>query len=68
MRSTPGSFGDHLIDRALELGGRHERVDRNRCDRLPSIGRFSGLLDEIDDVAPQRRAIECAGQEPDDEA
>src|SRR5580692_10696967 len=59
---------DYLIDRALEVGRRHEGLDRDRGNRLPGIGGFAGFLDEIDDVAAKRRAIKCAGKEPDDEA
>ena len=74
MCSTPGSrcrvtdVADHRIDVALELGGRHERVDRDRGDCLAGIGRLAGLLDEIDHVAAERRAIERAGEQSDDQA
>ena len=61
-------IADKLVDSALELaGGMKASIDNGR-DRLAGIGRLAGLLDEIDHVAAERRAVECAGEEPDDQA
>src|SRR5262249_10446711 len=55
---------DRGVDLALECRRRRERFDRHRNDGMAGIGGLALLLDEIDDVAPERRLIERAGQSP----
>src|SRR5262249_34054705 len=49
---------DRGVDLALECRRRRERFDRHRNDGMAGIGGLALLLDEIDDVAPERRLIE----------
>src|SRR5579885_3434592 len=62
------NVADETINRSLELVGRHERVDRERGNRLAGIGGLAGLLDEVDHIAAERGAVERAGEEADDQA
>src|SRR6516165_7077219 len=53
LRAAHGA--DRGIDLALEYRHRRERFDRHRNDGMAGIGGLALLLDEIDDVAPERR-------------
>ena|SRR5437764_6399219 len=46
------NVADETIHGLFELRGRHERLDRQRHDRLAGIGCLAGFFDEIDDLAP----------------
>src|SRR5262249_24767248 len=67
LDSRPPLRGTHGADRgvalALECRRRRERLDRHRNDGMAGIGGLALLLDKIDDVAPERRLIERAGQQ-----
>src|SRR5271165_5665711 len=56
------------IDLVFELLCRSEGLERERDNGMPGIGRLARLLDEIDDVAPERRRIEHPREKPDDQA
>src|SRR5260370_33561062 len=51
------------IDLALECRRRRESVDRQRNDGVAGIGDLALLLDEIDDLASERRLVERTRQQ-----
>ena len=59
---------DRRIDMALELRRRRERLDRNSDDGVAGIGGLALLLHVIDHLASEGRAVEHAGEQPDDQA
>src|SRR5258708_38334635 len=59
---------NRYVDLALELLRRCEGFDRERDNGMTGICRLARLLDEIDDVSPERCRIENSGEKPDDQA